>query len=115
MTTSLLEAIQQVEEALTCLADALVRGSAEDVLQAEGPLGAAVTQVTRVRDSGIGVDDAPAVRRAMSGVRAAVVRCETLGRSAEQYRRAVFPDAEYGRRGLPHASAARPRHVRSLS
>lgn len=106
MTTTLRDAIARLHSTLDALAQALTSGDANAVLAAEVPLGSAVTAVASMaRRTQTDTDGLP---DAIAGVRTAMDRCTTLGRTAEEFSRAFFPDAVYGRPGLHLVRAAAP-------
>jgi hypothetical protein len=104
MTMTLLDAIDRVREALDELASALASGEPANVLAAEEPLGSAVSALAQAAPPANDVERA-AVPRALHTVKTALKRCETLGRTADDFVRAVFPDPAYGRRGLQLVSS----------
>jgi hypothetical protein len=111
MTTTLLEALERVREALDELARALASGDASAVLAAEEPVGSAVAALSAAKPAT--GNDKPGLSPAIHSVRAAMTRCEALGRTADDFLRAVFPQPAYGRRGLQLVSS-RPRRLTSI-
>jgi hypothetical protein len=100
MTTTPLDAIVRLEQALDELARALVAFSTDAVLRAEETVGAAVTGLAHVRRSTVSaVEDKAALRDALTRVRQALVRCQALGRSAVGIANGVLQQPGYGPTG----------------
>ena len=96
MTTTLRDALARLQSALDTLAQALTSGDANAVLSAEVPLGSAASalaDLARRRPQ----PDTDGLTDAIAGIRNAVARCTALGRTAEEFSRAIFPDTVYGR------------------
>lgn len=106
MTTTLRDAVARLQSALDSLAQALTSGDANAVLSAEVPLGSAASAVAAMARRP--QPDTDGLAEAVAGVRAAMVRCATLGRTAREFSRAMFPDAVYGRPALQLVRPANP-------
>ena len=95
MTTTLLDALLELQAALEGLARALTTGHADKVLAAEEPLASAVASlVTRPAPA---PSEIAQLARAINGVRGAVLQCEALGKSAGDFIRTVLPEPAYTR------------------
>ena len=100
MTTTPLEATARLEQALDELARALIAFSTDAVLRAEESLGAAVTALAHVRRSAVnGMEDKSALEETVTRTRHALVRCQTLGRSAVGIANGILQQPGYGRNG----------------
>jgi hypothetical protein len=97
--TTVRDAIDRLQEALTELERALEAGDASRVLASEGPLADAI----RALDSGVPRgESAPerlALRARVDGLRALLSRCRALGASSAALADAMFPQIVYGRAG----------------
>jgi hypothetical protein len=101
MTTTPLEAIARLEQALDELARALVDFSSEAVLRAEESLGAALTALSHVRRSAVSaVEDKAALAAAVGRTRQALIRCQALGRSGIGIANGILQQPAYGRDGV---------------
>ena len=101
--TTLIESLRTVAAALDALADALASGRPDRVLAAEPALATAVSRLRVVRPfSG---EDRLALRGELRALRAALARCERMGRTSGALERLVHPQA-YGRG--PQSAAAAP-------
>lgn len=95
MTTTLRDALARLQSTLESLAHALTTGDANAVLAAEVPLGSATSAVAAIVRRAH--PDTDGLADAIAGVRAAMARCTALGRTAQEFSRAIFPDTVYGR------------------
>lgn len=106
MTTTLGDALARLQSALESLAQALTSGDANAVLSAEVPLGSAASTVAALARRP--QPDTDGLAEAIAGVRNAMARCAALGRTAQEFSRAIFPDTVYGRPTLQLVRPATP-------
>jgi hypothetical protein len=100
MTTTPLETIVRLEQALEALSRGLVAFSTDAVLRAEETLGAAVTALAHVRRSAVNaVEDKAELAQALIRVRQALGRCQALGRSAIGITNGILQQPGYGPNG----------------
>lgn len=116
MSTTPLDAIARLEQALDDLARGLVAFSTDAVLRAEETLGAAVTSLAHVRRSAVSaVEDKTELEQALLRVRHALGRCQALGRSAIGITNGILQQPGYGPNGAQlgvKATASRRATVR---
>jgi hypothetical protein len=100
MTTTPLDAIVRLEQALDELSHGLVAFSTDAVLRAEETLGAAVTALAQLRRSSVSaVENKAELEQALRRVRHSLGRCQALGRSAIGITNGILQQPGYGPNG----------------